>query len=143
MKEKEIKEKLTAKQFYITQKKGTEPPFSGKYNNFYQSGIFHCVCCGNALFDSDNKYDSGSGWPSYSIPISSTAVLEERDFSHNIERVEVKCSQCGAHLGHVFKDGPPPTGLRYCINSLALEFHRRNKPPNPPPEKNEWGALSD
>tara|TARA_Y100000590_G_C15304296_1_gene857603 strand:- start:95 stop:514 length:420 start_codon:yes stop_codon:yes gene_type:complete len=117
-------EKLTPEQYYICREKGTEPAFSGKYNNEKAAGIYLCVCCNVALFDSNSKYDSGSGWPSFFQPISMEAVHEEADYSHGMKRIEVQCKKCSSHLGHVFPDGPEPTGLRYCINSISLKLDR-------------------
>jgi peptide-methionine (R)-S-oxide reductase len=114
--------KLTPEQFYICREKGTEPPFTGKYTDCTTPGIYHCVCCKQALFRSEQKFHSGCGWPSFWAPIDPNSLSEQEDFSHGMHRVEVNCSQCGAHLGHVFPDGPEPTGLRYCINSIAIEL---------------------
>ena len=118
----DFKKKLTAEQFRVTQKYGTEPPFSGVYNNKKDKGEYLCVCCKAKLFSSTAKYDSGSGWPAFYEPISENALGSSSDNSLFMERTEVHCSKCEAHLGHVFKDGPQPTGLRYCINSVSLDF---------------------
>lgn len=111
---------LTPEQHYICRQKGTEPAFSGQYTDCEDPGIYACVCCGNELFDADKKYHSGSGWPSFWEALRADSVSEVPDNSHSMRRIEVQCKACAAHLGHVFPDGPPPTGLRYCINSLAL-----------------------
>lgn len=120
--DEEWKQQLTAEQFRIARQQGTEPAFTGAYYQHKETGTYHCICCGAPLFSSEAKYDSGSGWPSYTAPANSQAITEHRDFSHGMARVEVRCAKCDAHLGHVFDDGPQPAGLRYCINSAVLDF---------------------
>jgi peptide-methionine (R)-S-oxide reductase len=118
----EWRAQLTPEQYHITREKGTESPFSGALYRNHADGIYRCVACDAELFKSDAKFESGSGWPSFFIPVDSSAVETRSDTTHGMERVEVTCARCGAHLGHVFPDGPRPTGLRYCINSAALNF---------------------
>ncbi|NLE73422.1 MAG: peptide-methionine (R)-S-oxide reductase MsrB [Actinobacteria bacterium] len=113
---------LTPDRYEILREKGTEHAFSGEYEDHWEDGVYHCYACDLPLFDSTSKFYSGSGWPSFSQPVSADAVEEHEDFSHGMTRVEVTCARCDGHLGHVFGDGPPPTGLRYCINSLSLKF---------------------
>lgn len=125
--DQEWQEQLTPEQYRVTRKKGTERPFSGEYYRFKDRGTYRCVGCGNELFTSETKYDSGSGWPSFWAPISEEQIETERDTSHGMVRTEVLCSNCEAHLGHVFEDGPQPTGLRFCINSVALDFVEEGK----------------
>lgn len=120
----EWRAQLSDEQYRITRQKGTEPAFTGIYADCKEPGIYRCVCCHTPLFDSKTKYDSGSGWPSFFQPIDEKSVHTEVDNSHGMRRIEVTCAQCGAHLGHVFPDGPQPTGLRYCINSASLDLDR-------------------
>lgn len=124
--EREWKEILSPVEYYVMRKRGTEPPFTGKYYKHFEKGIYVCAACENPLFTSEAKYDSGSGWPSFFEPIDITNIEIEMDYSHGMERMEVKCASCGSHLGHIFDDGPQPTGKRYCINSVSLKFIARS-----------------
>ena len=121
--DQEWQQQLTPEQYHVTRKQGTERAFTGKYHDCKEDGTYHCICCGAALFDSENKFDSGTGWPSFTLPIDETAVGTKSDRSFFMARTEVHCNLCEAHLGHVFEDGPVDAGgLRYCINSASLDF---------------------
>ncbi|WP_448662764.1 peptide-methionine (R)-S-oxide reductase MsrB [Sphingomonas sp. CJ20] len=124
--ESEWRKRLTPEQYHVLREAGTERAFSGRYNGNKADGIYRCAACHLELFDSVDKYDSGSGWPSFTQPIAPDRVVEHADNSHGMRRVEARCARCDGHLGHVFPDGPPPTGLRYCMNSVSLDFRSRS-----------------
>ena len=133
----EWREKLTPEQYAVLRQKGTERAFTGKFLNTKEKGTYRCAGCGTVLFESDTKFDSGCGWPSFYAPAGTNTITEAQDNSHFMQRTEVLCSKCGGHLGHVFDDGPNPTGLRYCINSASLDFEAKKETPAKPPENAE------
>ena len=141
--ETEWHKKLSPEAYHVLREAGTEPAFSGRYNNNKANGLYRCGGCAQPLFDSADKYDSGSGWPSFTQPISPERVMEHRDTSHGMTRTEARCARCDGHLGHVFPDGPPPTGLRYCMNSLSLDFRGREAAAEGAGESAGEGATRD
>ncbi|MBS4032934.1 MAG: peptide-methionine (R)-S-oxide reductase MsrB [Ignavibacterium sp.] len=125
--EEEWKKILTPEEYYVLRQKGTERASTGKYDKHFKKGVYKCAACDNVLFESDTKYDSGCGWPSFFTPLAKDRVIYEEDRSYGMVRTEVMCAKCGGHLGHVFDDGPEPTGLRYCMNSVSLKFEKKEE----------------
>ncbi|MDF1613214.1 peptide-methionine (R)-S-oxide reductase MsrB [Stygiobacter electus] len=123
--EEEWKKVLSKEQYHVLREKGTEKPFTGEYWNNFEKGVYKCAACGEVLFESDTKFDAGCGWPSFYKAIDKSKIIERDDFSYGMHRIEVLCKNCGGHLGHVFDDGPQPTGLRYCINSVSIKFEKK------------------